>query len=55
MQNRMFQNTCNQFKNDINRTIGIIDEAGFVIACSDETKVGVYKENIMQIMSGRIG
>jgi len=49
MQNRMFQNTCNQFKNDINRIIGIIDEAGFVIACSDESKVGIYKENIMQI------
>ena len=46
MQNRIFQNTCNQLKKDIHRRIGVFDENGYVIACSDETRVGSRNEGI---------
>ncbi len=46
MQNRVFQNTCNQLKKDIHRRIGVFDENGYIIACSDETKVGSRNESV---------
>lgn len=47
MQNRIFQNTCNQLKKDIHRRIGIMDDNGYIIACSDETKVGHQNEAVI--------
>lgn len=47
MQNRIFQNTCNQLKKDIHRKIGIMDENGFIIACSDESKIGYQNETVI--------
>ena len=47
MQNRIFQNACNQLKKDINRKIGIMDDNGYIIACSDESKVGYQKESVI--------
>lgn len=47
MQNRIFQNTCSQLKKDISRKIGIMDENGVVIACSDESKVGYQNESVV--------
>ena len=47
MQNRIFQNACNQLKKDIRRKIGIMDEGGYIIACSDETKVGYQQESVL--------
>lgn len=47
MQNRIFQNTCNQLRKDIHRRIGIIDENGTTVACSDESRVGLQNEAIM--------
>ncbi len=44
MQSRMFQNACNQLRKDIHRKIGIMDEHGYILACSDESKVGYQKE-----------
>ena len=44
MQNRIFQNTCNQLKKDIHRKLGVLDENGYVVASSDETKIGVRNE-----------
>ena len=46
MQNRVFQNTCNQLRKDIRRNIGIMDESGMIIACSDESKVGIQNESV---------
>ncbi len=45
MQSRMFQNACNQLKKDIHRKIGIMDEHGYILACSDESKVGGKNES----------
>ncbi len=44
MQSRIFQNACNQLKKDIHRRLGIMDDNGYIIACSDESKVGFQKE-----------
>lgn len=44
MQSRIFQNACNQLKKDIHRRLGIMDDNGYIIACSDETKIGFQKE-----------
>ena len=49
MQNRIFQNTCNQLRLDIERRIGIMDDGGAVIACSDETKIGKINERIEEV------
>ena len=47
MQSRIFQNACSQLKKDIHRRLGIMDENGYIIACSDETKVGFQRENVI--------
>jgi len=47
MQNRVFQNTCNQLKKGIQRKIGIMDDNGFIIACSDEAMVGHQNEAVI--------
>ncbi len=47
MQNRIFQGACNQLKKDIRRKIGIMDENAYIIACSDESKVGYHQEAVM--------
>ncbi len=49
MQNRIFQNTCNQLRKEIDRRIGIMDENGAVIACSDEIKVGQCNEAVSDV------
>ncbi len=46
MQSRIFQNACNQLKKDIHRRLGIMDDNGYILACSDETKVGFQKEAV---------
>jgi len=46
MQNRIFQSACNQLKKDIHRKLGIMDESGYIIACSDEKMVGHQNEAV---------
>ena len=52
MQNRIFQNTCNQLRLDIERRIGVMDDGGAVIACSDEMKIGKINERIGEVCPG---
>ncbi len=40
MSNRVFQSVIHQMRDVVDRTIGIIDESGAVIACSDLTRIG---------------
>ena len=47
MQNRIFQNTCNQLKKDIHRKIGIMDESGMIIADTDENKIGLQNDAVV--------
>lgn len=46
MSNRMFQSVIYQMKDVIDRTIGVVDETGAVISCSDLAKVGEVQDNI---------
>ena len=40
MPNKMFQNILRQFKEVVNRDIGIIDDGGFILACTSEGRIG---------------
>ena len=40
MPNKMFQNILRQYKEVVNRDIGIIDDSGFILVCTDESKIG---------------
>ena len=40
MSGRIFQNVVLQFKDTTDRTVGVIDAEGTVIACSELTGIG---------------
>ncbi len=40
MSNRLFQGVIHQMKDTVDRTIGVIDENGIIIACSELAKIG---------------
>ncbi len=40
MSNRLFQSVLHQMKETVGRTIGVIDETGTVVACTELTRVG---------------
>ena len=40
MSNRLFQGVIHQMRDVVERTIGIVDEAGAVISCSDLGRIG---------------
>ena len=48
MSNRLYQTLLHQMKDVIGRTIGIIDENGIVIACSELSKIGESKQRIRE-------
>ena len=45
MSNRLFQGVIHQMRDVVDRTIGIIDESGAVIACSDLGRIGEIRTN----------
>ena len=40
MSSRIFQNVIIQMKDAIDRTIGVVDDQGFIIACSELSMIG---------------
>ena len=48
MSNRLYQTLLHQMKDVVGRTIGIIDENGIVIACSELSKIGESKQRIRE-------
>ena len=46
MSNRLFQSVIHQMKDAIDRVIGVIDENGSIIACSELVRVGEMKQGI---------
>ena len=40
MSSRIFQNVIIQMKDNVDRTIGVVDEQGFVVACSELAMIG---------------
>ncbi|MBO4322621.1 MAG: helix-turn-helix domain-containing protein [Clostridia bacterium] len=48
MANRLFQSIIHQMKDAVDRVIGVIDETGTVIACSDLVRIGEQKADFAQ-------
>ncbi|MBO5744359.1 MAG: helix-turn-helix domain-containing protein [Clostridia bacterium] len=48
MSNRLFQGIIFQMKDAINRVIGVIDENGVVIACSELVKIGEVRTGLRE-------
>ena len=46
MSNRLFQGIIHQMKDAVDRVIGVIDENGVVISCSELGKIGESKNNV---------
>lgn len=46
MSNRMFQSVIYQMKDAIDRIVGVVDETGAIISCSELTKIGEVKEMV---------
>ncbi len=46
MANRVFQGVVNQMKDAIDRTVGVIDEAGTIISCSDQSRIGEVRDTL---------
>lgn len=54
MSNRFFQGIVYQLKESINRTVGVIDENGIVVSCSDLIKIGETFENVIPSISASL-
>ena len=48
MSNRLFQTVIHQMKDILGRTIGVIDENGIIIACSELRKIGESRQRIKE-------
>jgi carbohydrate diacid regulator len=46
MSNRLFQGIIHQMRDTIDRTIGVVDEASVIIACSDLGRIGEANEEV---------
>ena len=51
MSNRLYQGVIHQMKDAIDRTVGIIDEAGVIVACSDPRLIGESRQGIREELS----
>ena len=51
MSNRLFQTIINQMKDVLGHTIGVIDENGIIIACSEFGKIGESRQRIREELS----
>ena len=51
MSNRLVQSVILQMKDVIERTIGVIDENGIIVACSELTKIGESRQRIREELS----
>ena len=48
MSNRLFQGVIHQMKEAIDRVIGVIDENGVIIACSELVKIGEIRQGVRE-------
>ena len=51
MSNRLFQRVVHQMKDAVDRVIGVIDENGAIIACSELVKIGEIRQGIREELS----
>ncbi|MBP5209884.1 MAG: helix-turn-helix domain-containing protein [Clostridia bacterium] len=48
MSNRLFQSVIHQMKDAVGRTIGVIDENGMVVACSELPRIGETRPGVRE-------
>ena len=48
MSNRLFQGVIHQMKDAIDRVIGVIDENGVIISCSELVKIGEIRQGVRE-------
>ena len=46
MANRVFQGVVYQMKDAIDRMVGVVDETGTIISCSDLNRIGEVRDGI---------
>ena len=51
MSNRLFQGVVHQMKDAVDRIIGVVDENGVVVACSDLPKIGEVRQRVAEEIS----
>ena len=51
MSNRIFQGLVHQMRDAVGRTLGVIDETGTIIACSELSKIGEVFSNAVDVSS----
>ncbi|MBE6669292.1 MAG: PucR family transcriptional regulator [Ruminococcaceae bacterium] len=51
MSNRLFQSVIHQMKDAVDRVIGVIDENGVIIACSELVRIGEFRTKIKDEMA----
>ena len=51
MSNRLFQTIIQQMKDVVERTVGVIDENGIIVACSELTRIGESRQRIREELS----
>ena len=51
MSNRLFQGVVHQMKDAVDRVIGVVDENGVVVACSELTKIGEVVPGVAEELS----
>ena len=50
MSNRLFQGVIHQMKDSVDRVIGVIDENGIIISCSELVKIGESRAGVRESM-----
>ena len=51
MENRIFQDAISELKESIDRTIGVIDENGCIVACSEHSMIGIALAGSVDVLS----
>ena len=51
MSNRLFQGVIHQMKDAIDRVIGVVDENGVIISCSELVKIGEIRQGVRDELS----
>ncbi len=51
MSNRLFQRVIHQMRDAVDRVVGVIDENGAIIACSELVKIGEIRQGIREELS----
>ena len=48
MSSRLFQGIIHQMKDSVDRTIGVLDDKGIVVACSELGRIGEVRQNVRE-------